>query len=61
MIAGENFSGHLPTKVVNQENAEIEDISVVRDGDHLFFLENREYGSMSKCDLNSSTVNVMTC
>jgi len=38
-IAGQKFVGCNPTKVVNQENAEIDDISVVRDGDHLFFLE----------------------
>ncbi|XP_020596409.1 potassium channel KAT3-like [Phalaenopsis equestris] len=38
-IGSEKFVGHLPTKVVNQENAEIEDIRVVRDGDHLFLLE----------------------
>ncbi|KAH7651825.1 Potassium channel voltage-dependent EAG/ELK/ERG protein [Dioscorea alata] len=37
--AGQKFRGHHPTKVVNQENAEIDDISVVRDGDHLFLLE----------------------
>ncbi|URE09770.1 Potassium channel [Musa troglodytarum] len=38
-IGGEKFVGHHPTKVINQENAEIDDISVVRDGDHLYFLE----------------------
>ncbi|KAG0462534.1 hypothetical protein HPP92_021010 [Vanilla planifolia] len=38
-IGGEKFKGHRPTKVVNQENAEIDDISVVRDGDHLYLLE----------------------
>ncbi|RWV97566.1 hypothetical protein BHE74_00021216 [Ensete ventricosum] len=38
-VAGEKFEGHHPTKVINQENAEIDDISVVRDGDHLYFLE----------------------
>ncbi|CAL9122108.1 unnamed protein product, partial [Musa textilis] len=38
-VAGEKFVGHHPTKVINQENAEIDDISVVRDGDHLYFLE----------------------
>ncbi|RRT78939.1 hypothetical protein B296_00026358 [Ensete ventricosum] len=38
-IVGEKFVGHHPTKVINQENAEIDDISVVRDGDHLYFLE----------------------
>ncbi|KAM0938615.1 putative cyclic nucleotide-binding domain, potassium channel, voltage-dependent, EAG/ELK/ERG [Dioscorea sansibarensis] len=39
IIGGQKFLGHCPTKVVNQENAEIDDISVARDGDHLFFLE----------------------
>ncbi|KAF3451120.1 hypothetical protein FNV43_RR07209 [Rhamnella rubrinervis] len=37
-IAGENFGGHKPTKVLTSENAEIDDIGVIRDGDHLFFL-----------------------
>ncbi|XP_061357774.1 potassium channel KAT3-like [Gastrolobium bilobum] len=37
-IAGEKFGGSKPTKVMNTENAEIDDISVIRDGDHLFFL-----------------------
>ncbi|KAF5204869.1 Potassium channel kat1 [Thalictrum thalictroides] len=35
-IAGQKFEGHHPTKVINGENAEIDDISVIRDGDHLF-------------------------
>ncbi|PIA25119.1 hypothetical protein AQUCO_12500026v1 [Aquilegia coerulea] len=35
-IAGQKFEGHHPTKVINRENAEIDDISVIRDGDHLF-------------------------
>ncbi|XP_039119984.1 potassium channel KAT3-like isoform X2 [Dioscorea cayenensis subsp. rotundata] len=39
IIGGQKFRGHHPTKVVNQENAEIDDISVVRDDDHLFLLE----------------------
>ncbi|XP_026655988.2 potassium channel KAT3-like isoform X2 [Phoenix dactylifera] len=38
-IGGEKFVGYHPTKVVNHENAEIDDISTVRDGDHLFLLE----------------------
>ncbi|CAJ1978364.1 unnamed protein product [Sphenostylis stenocarpa] len=37
-IAGEKFGGSKPTKVISKENAEIDDISVIRDGDHLFFL-----------------------
>ncbi|WJX22623.1 hypothetical protein P8452_11911 [Trifolium repens] len=37
-IAGEKFGGFNPTKVINKENAEIDDIDVIRDGDHLFFL-----------------------
>lgn len=37
-IAGEKFGVYKPTKVVNTENAEIDDLSVIRDGDHLFFL-----------------------
>lgn len=39
-IACEKFEGNYLTKVVNEENAEIDDLRVVRDGDHLFFLEN---------------------
>ncbi|ONI10980.1 hypothetical protein PRUPE_4G080000 [Prunus persica] len=37
-VASEKFGGYKPTKVINAENAEIDDISVVRDGDHLFLL-----------------------
>ncbi|KAG5001036.1 hypothetical protein AAZX31_08G228300 [Glycine max] len=36
--AGEKFGDTKPTKVISTENAEIDDISVIRDGDHLFFL-----------------------
>ncbi|XP_062160460.1 potassium channel KAT3-like isoform X2 [Alnus glutinosa] len=39
-IAGEKFGGHKPTKVISAENAEIDDINVIRDGDHLFLLHN---------------------
>ncbi|PRQ29448.1 putative potassium channel, voltage-dependent, EAG/ELK/ERG, ankyrin repeat-containing [Rosa chinensis] len=39
-VASDKFGGYRPTKVVNAENAEIEDMSVVRDGDHLFLLHN---------------------
>ncbi|KAH7837545.1 hypothetical protein Vadar_015028 [Vaccinium darrowii] len=38
-IAGEKFGGHILTKVVNAENAEIDEISVIRDGDTLFLLQ----------------------
>lgn len=34
------FAGRKPTKVVNRDNAEIDDIKVVQDGDHLFLVEN---------------------
>ncbi|WVY94705.1 hypothetical protein V8G54_033793 [Vigna mungo] len=34
----EKFGGFNPTKVVNTENAEIDDINVIRDGDRLFLL-----------------------
>lgn len=37
--AGEKFMSHHPLKVVNHENAEIDDISVIRDGDQLFLLD----------------------
>ncbi|KAL4194931.1 hypothetical protein AMTRI_Chr05g70920 [Amborella trichopoda] len=36
-IGGEKF-GFSPTKVVNSEDAEVEDIEAVRDGDHLFLV-----------------------
>ncbi|KAJ4703853.1 Potassium channel like [Melia azedarach] len=39
-ISGEKFGGYKFTKVVNAENAEIDDICVIRDGDHLFLLQN---------------------
>lgn len=38
--AGQKFGGCNPNRVVNVENAEIDDISVIRDGDHLFLLDN---------------------
>lgn len=38
--AGEKFGGYKFTKVINAENAEIDDTSVIRDGDHLFLLQN---------------------
>lgn len=38
-IAGQKFVGCCPTKVVNQEKAEIDDISLIRDGEHLFLVE----------------------
>ncbi|KAF6167471.1 hypothetical protein GIB67_031672 [Kingdonia uniflora] len=41
-IAGQNFKGCYPAKVVDKENAEIDDVSVIRDGDHLFLLESRQ-------------------
>ncbi|XAR59332.1 hypothetical protein NMG60_11015129 [Bertholletia excelsa] len=39
-IAGEKFGISSLSKVVNAENAEIDELSVVRDGDHLFLLQN---------------------
>ncbi|KAK1322412.1 Potassium channel KAT1 [Acorus calamus] len=39
-ISNQKFAGCNPTKVVNQDNAEIDDITLVRDGDHLYLLEN---------------------
>ncbi|WOK99273.1 potassium channel KAT3-like isoform X2 [Canna indica] len=38
-VGGEKFVGHHPIKVINQEMAEIDDISIVREGDHLYFQE----------------------
>ncbi|XP_044496295.1 potassium channel KAT1-like isoform X2 [Mangifera indica] len=38
-IAGEKFGGYKFTKVFDAENAEIDDTCVIRDGDHLFLLQ----------------------
>ncbi|KAE8673336.1 Potassium channel KAT1 [Hibiscus syriacus] len=38
-VAGEKFGCYTYKKVVNAENAEIDDIDVIRDGDHLFLLQ----------------------
>ncbi|XP_056158482.1 potassium channel KAT1-like isoform X2 [Syzygium oleosum] len=43
-VAGEKFGcDHRSAKLVNAENAEIDDIEVIRDHDHLYFLENMDY------------------
>ncbi|KAF5810768.1 putative potassium channel, voltage-dependent, EAG/ELK/ERG, rmlC-like jelly roll [Helianthus annuus] len=39
-IAGEKFGGQRFARVVSSESAEVDDLSVIRDGDHLFFLPN---------------------
>ncbi|TYH71126.1 hypothetical protein ES332_D05G163000v1 [Gossypium tomentosum] len=39
-VAGEKFGGCTFTKVVNAENAEIDDVHVIRDGDNLFLHQN---------------------
>ncbi|KDP37966.1 hypothetical protein JCGZ_04609 [Jatropha curcas] len=39
-IGGEKFGGYKFTGVINAENAEVDDIRVIRDGDHLFLLQN---------------------
>ncbi|GLU22681.1 hypothetical protein SLE2022_387380 [Rubroshorea leprosula] len=41
-VAGEKFRGCKFTKVVDAEIAEIDDICVIRDGDHLFLLQDEE-------------------
>jgi len=38
-IAGKKFPGFHPTKLVSRDYAEIDDISVIRDGDHLFLFQ----------------------
>ncbi|XP_051125094.1 potassium channel KAT3-like [Andrographis paniculata] len=47
-IAGQKFGDESLTTVVNEENTEIDDLNVIRDGDHLFFLssqyEKADYG-----------------
>ncbi|KAI7738556.1 hypothetical protein M8C21_015834 [Ambrosia artemisiifolia] len=40
IIAGEKFGGQHFARVVSSESAEVDDLSVIRDGDHLFFLPN---------------------
>lgn len=37
--AGEKYGSNRPRKIIDAENAEIDDLSVIRDGDHLFFLD----------------------
>ncbi|KAG6487210.1 hypothetical protein ZIOFF_055793 [Zingiber officinale] len=41
-IASEKFTGHHPIKVLNRDNAEVDDIRVIRDGDHLFLAEEED-------------------
>lgn len=38
-IGSQKFPGFHPTKLVTRDYAEIDDISVIRDGDHLFLLQ----------------------
>lgn len=42
LTAGETFGGNHPAEVINAESAEIDDINVIQDGDHLFFLQNMQ-------------------
>ncbi|WCJ27390.1 Potassium channel KAT2 [Euphorbia peplus] len=48
-IGGEKYAGYRFTRIINAENAEIDDISVIRDGDHLFLLQN-DTGNLD-CDM----------
>lgn len=41
IIAGKKFGDDSLTSIVNEENAEIDDLSVIRDGDHLFLLSSQ--------------------
>ncbi|XP_010439874.1 PREDICTED: potassium channel KAT2-like [Camelina sativa] len=43
-LAGDKFGYGSFTKVTNAENAEIEDVDVIRDGDHLYFVINEYQG-----------------
>ncbi|PNT70142.1 potassium channel KAT2 isoform X4 [Brachypodium distachyon] len=38
-IARQKFAGYYPTKLLSRDLAEIDDITVIRDGDHLFLME----------------------
>ncbi|XP_054777157.1 potassium channel KAT1-like [Prosopis cineraria] len=48
-IAEEKFAGSKPTRVINTEKAEIDDIRVIRDGDHLLFLCSNSENLQSLC------------
>ncbi|XP_020587798.1 potassium channel AKT6-like [Phalaenopsis equestris] len=39
IIGGQKFKGFKPTKVVNKQNAEIDDVNAVRDGDHVYLIQ----------------------
>ncbi|KZV21391.1 K+ channel family protein, partial [Dorcoceras hygrometricum] len=43
-IAVKKFGDDKLTKLVNAENAEIDDVRVIRDGDHLFFMPSQDAG-----------------
>ncbi|KAL2244677.1 potassium channel KAT3 [Sesamum indicum] len=45
-IAGQKFGDDSLTSVVNADNAEIDDLSVIRDGDHLFLLSSQCEGGV---------------
>ncbi|XP_013606617.1 PREDICTED: LOW QUALITY PROTEIN: potassium channel KAT1 [Brassica oleracea var. oleracea] len=45
ILAGEKFGGCSFTKITNAENTEIDDLDVIRDGDHLFFHQTEFGGS----------------
>ncbi|XP_075497357.1 potassium channel KAT3-like isoform X2 [Primulina tabacum] len=53
IIAGKKFGDDKLTKVVNAENAEIDDLRVIRDGDHLFFLPSQDAGK-ERCPIARS-------
>eukprot|EP01018_Ginkgo_biloba_P019913 Gb_34207 [translate_table: standard] len=42
-VAGMKFAYH-PTKILNEDGAEIDDINVIRDNDHLFIIDKDEVG-----------------
>ncbi|KAG8634670.1 potassium channel KAT1 isoform X2 [Manihot esculenta] len=48
-IGGEKFGGYKFSRVMNAENAEIDDTCVIRDGDHLFLRQNDSENS--DCDV----------
>ncbi|XP_022879617.1 potassium channel KAT3-like isoform X2 [Olea europaea var. sylvestris] len=49
-IAGQEFGEYNLTKVVNAENAEIDDLSVIRDGDQLFLFFGQNQCEGIECD-----------
>lgn len=57
ITAGKKFGDDKLTKVVNAENAEIDDLKVIRDGDHLFFLASQDAGKEGRAIARTNNYN----